>query len=75
MKSLFVIIHRVVSARQFGSFFPKPTIINILFAIFLLGGKIIFKKNFLELFLKNSIKLENIGWDKLYLDGYFFLFF
>ena len=43
----------------------KPTIINILFAIVLLGGKIIFKKNLLKLFFKGSIKLENVGWDKL----------
>ena len=53
----------------------KPTIINILFAIFLLGGKIIFKKNFLEIFLKNSIKLENIGWDKLLFRWVFFFIF
>ena len=43
----------------------KPTIINILFAIMLLVGKIFFNKNLLQVFLKNSIKLENIGWDKL----------
>jgi len=43
----------------------KPTVINILFAITLLGGKIIFKKNLIELFFKGSIKLENVGWDKL----------
>ena len=43
----------------------KPTIINILFAIGLLFGKIILKKNFLQLFLQSSIKLEEIGWNKL----------
>ena len=43
----------------------KPTIINILFAIGLLFGKIILKKNFLQLFLQGSIKLEEIGWNKL----------
>ncbi len=43
----------------------KPTIINILFAIILLGGKLIFKKNLIETFFKGSIKLENLGWDKL----------
>jgi len=47
----------------------KPTIINILFAIVLLGGKIIFKKNLLKLFFKGSIKLENVGWINLYTDG------
>ena len=43
----------------------KPTVINILFAIMLLVGKIFFNKNLLQVFLKNSIKLENIGWEKL----------
>tara|TARA_B100000029_G_scaffold352881_1_gene345477 strand:+ start:56 stop:610 length:555 start_codon:yes stop_codon:yes gene_type:complete len=43
----------------------KPTIINILFAIVLLVGKIIFKKNLLEIFFKGSIKLQSIGWNKL----------
>ncbi len=43
----------------------KPTIINILFAIVLWGGKIFFKKNFLKVFFKGSIKLEDAGWEKL----------
>ena len=43
----------------------KPTVINILFAIGLIVGKLIFNKNFLKLFFKGSIKLENDGWDKL----------
>ena len=43
----------------------KPTIINILFAIILFGGKIIFNKNLLKVFLQKSIRLEKIGWDKL----------
>ena len=43
----------------------KPTIINILFAAGLLIGKLFFKRNFLQLFLGASIKLEDIGWDKL----------
>jgi len=43
----------------------KPTIINILFAIILLGGKIISNKNLLKIFFERSIKLEEIGWDKL----------
>ena len=43
----------------------KPTVINILFAIGLIVGKLIFNKNFLKLFLKGSIKLEDTGWDKL----------
>ena len=53
----------------------KPTIINILFAVGLLIGKLFFKKNFLQLFLGGSIKLEDIGWDKLmYRWAIFFIF-
>ena len=53
----------------------KPTIINILFAGGLLIGKLFFKKNFLQLFLGGSIKLEDIGWDKLmYRWSIFFIF-
>ena len=36
-----------------------------MFAVGLLTGKLFFKRNFLQLFLGGSIKLENIGWDKL----------
>ena len=43
----------------------KPTIINILFAIILLGGKIVSNKNLLKVFFQKSIRLEEIGWDKL----------
>ena len=43
----------------------KPTVINILFAIVLWGGKAFFKRNFLKVFFKGSIKLEDTGWDKL----------
>ena len=43
----------------------KPTIINSLFAIALLIGKLSFKKNLLQLFLRGSLKLEDKGWDKL----------
>tara|TARA_B100000287_G_C20494658_1_gene726506 strand:- start:37 stop:576 length:540 start_codon:yes stop_codon:yes gene_type:complete len=45
--------------------FLKPTIINILFAIVLLAGKVFSNKNFLKVFFKNSIKLEEAGWEKL----------
>ena len=50
----------------------KPTIINILFAIGLLAGKVIFNKNFLKLFFKGSLKLEDIGWNKLMYRWVFF---
>ena len=43
----------------------KPTVINILFAAGLLLGKLMLNKNFLKLFFKASIKLEDYGWDKL----------
>ncbi len=53
----------------------KPTIINILFALILLGGKLIYKKNFLKLFFEKSIKLDDIGWNKLLFRWvYFFIF-
>ncbi len=50
----------------------KPTVINILFAIGLLIGKIAFNKNFLKLFFKGSLKLEDIGWNKLMYRWVFF---
>ena len=53
----------------------KPTVINVIFAIVLLGGKILFKKNFLKVFFKGSLKLEEVGWDKLiYRWTFFFIF-
>ena len=55
--------------------FIKPTVINILFAIGLLIGKVIFNKNFLKLFFKGSLKLEDIGWNKLMYRWVFFFVF
>ena len=53
----------------------KPTIVNILFAIVLIVGKRIFKKNFLKIMLNNAIQLNDEGWDKLnYRWATFFLF-
>ena len=43
----------------------KPTIINIIFAFTLFVGKVFFKKNFLKIFFKNSLKLGEVGWNKL----------
>ena len=43
----------------------KPTIINIIFAFILFVSKVFFKKNFLKIFFKGSLKLEEIGWNKL----------
>tara|TARA_Y100000590_G_scaffold215495_1_gene244235 strand:- start:2059 stop:2607 length:549 start_codon:yes stop_codon:yes gene_type:complete len=42
-------------------FYMKPTIINILFAIFLIFGKF-FTKNPLKIFFQNSLKLKDEGW-------------
>ena len=42
----------------------KPTIINIIFAFILFVGKVFFKKNFLKIFFKGSLKLEEVGWNK-----------
>ncbi len=50
----------------------KPTVINIIFAIGLLVGKLTFNKNFLKLFFKGSLKLEDIGWNKLMYRWVFF---
>ena len=53
----------------------KPTIVNFLFAIVLIVGKRIFKKNFLKIMLNNAIQLNDEGWDKLnYRWATFFLF-
>ena len=53
----------------------KPTIVNFLFAIVLIVGKRIFKKNFLKIMLNNAIQLNDKGWDKLnYRWATFFLF-
>lgn len=45
--------------------YMKPTIINIIFAIVLIFGKVILNKNFLKFFFNNAIQMNEIGWDKL----------
>jgi intracellular septation protein len=45
--------------------YMKPTIINIIFAIALIFGKVILNKNFLKFFFNNAIQMNEIGWDKL----------
>jgi intracellular septation protein len=53
----------------------KPTIINIIFAIVLIIGKIFFNKNFLKFFFKTAFQLDESGWDKLnYRWAFFFIF-
>tara|TARA_B100001996_G_scaffold18783_1_gene15359 strand:- start:624 stop:1172 length:549 start_codon:yes stop_codon:yes gene_type:complete len=53
----------------------KPTIINLIFAITLIAGKYIFKKNLLKIFFQNKLKLTEEGWS-LFTNrwAYFFLF-
>ena len=53
----------------------KPTVINIIFSIVLLGGRIFLNKNFLKILFESSLKLEEPGWDKLnYRWAFFFIF-
>ena len=53
----------------------KPTIINIIFALTLLFGKIFFKINFLRFLFKNAFQLDELGWSKLNNRwAYFFIF-
>ena len=55
--------------------YMKPTIINIIFAIVLIFGRILFKKNFLKFFLKTAFSLDELGWNKLNDRwAYFFIF-
>ena len=55
--------------------YMKPTIINIIFAIMLVSGKIFFNKNFLKFFFETAFQLDEIGWDKLnFRWAYFFIF-
>ena len=55
--------------------YMKPTIINIIFAVVLLLGKIFFNTNFLRVIFKNSFQLDDLGWDKLNSRwAYFFIF-
>ena len=46
--------------------YMKPTIINIIFAIALIFGKVFLNKNFLKFFFNNAIQMNEIGWDKLH---------
>jgi intracellular septation protein len=45
--------------------YMKPTIINIIFAIVLIFGKVFLNQNFLKFFFNNAIQMNEIGWDKL----------
>ncbi len=55
--------------------YMKPTIINIIFALALIVGRISFNKNFLKLFLNSAFQLDEHGWNKLnFRWAYFFIF-
>ena len=55
--------------------YMKPTIINVVFAIILIFGKLFFNKNFLKFFFKSAFQLDELGWNKLNNRwAYFFIF-
>jgi intracellular septation protein len=55
--------------------YVKTTIINMIFALTLILGKIFFNRNFLKFFFKTAFQLDEIGWDKLnFRWAYFFIF-
>ena len=55
--------------------YMKPTIINLIFAIVLIFGKIFFNRNFLKFFFKTAFQLDENGWNKLnFRWAYFFIF-
>ena len=55
--------------------YMKPTIVNIIFALILLGSNIFFGKNFLKFFLQTAFQLSEAGWNKLnFRWAYFFIF-
>ena len=55
--------------------YMKPTIVNLIFASVLIVSNILYKKNFLKIFLQSAFQLDDIGWNKLnFRWAYFFLF-
>ena len=55
--------------------YMKPTIVNIIFAVVLIVGRYLFKKNFLQFFFKSAFQLNEVGWNKLNNRwAYFFIF-
>ena len=55
--------------------YMKPTIINLIFAVTLISGKVFFNSNFLKFFFKTAFQLDEIGWNKLnFRWAYFFIF-
>ena len=55
--------------------YMKPTIVNLIFACELIVSNILYKKNFLKIFLQSAFQLDDIGWNKLnFRWAYFFIF-
>ena len=55
--------------------YMKPTIVNLIFACVLIISNILYKKNFLKIFLQSAFQLNDIGWNKLnFRWAYFFIF-
>ena len=48
----------------------KPTIVNLIFACVLIVSNILYKKNFLKIFLQSAFQLDDIGWNKLNFRGF-----
>ena len=55
--------------------YMKPTIVNLIFACVLIISNILYKKNFLKIFLQSAFQLNDVGWNKLnFRWAYFFIF-
>ena len=55
--------------------YMKPTIVNVIFAGFLILSRVFFNRNFLKFFLQTAFQLSDLGWDKLnFRWAYFFIF-
>ena len=46
-------------------FYMKPTVVNLIFASALFFGKFFTKKTLIKIFFKNTLSLEDQGWEKL----------
>jgi intracellular septation protein len=46
-------------------FYMKPTVVNLIFAGVLFFGKFFTKKTLIKIFFKNTLSLEDQGWEKL----------
>ena len=55
--------------------YVKPTVINIIFAILLLVGKIFFNRNLLKTLFSKSLQIQEDGWNRLLYRWIFFFFF